>query len=364
MRVLTILIKSLVRTFYEANVGFFLVVLYLAFGLMSGTEHVALATSIATSLPLTILTIILWFFYWVKGFGFVVNTINRPSYKFIRQISLIKKNRQFALLFCVFALIGAPVWGYAVFIAAFNITYQTFTLLALMIGFLLIANTVLSVIIMQSLAGSMKDPKLGLWHKYISKRITLPYNLWFIRHLFVKEPMLIFLSKAGSLIIILGSIYLFKTDIYDWRLIAIGSLFGLMINSMLIYQSFEFTVKNYWVFNLPLKGKQIVISTITSTLFLFIPEILLMLIKMPSEFSALNTLGLLLMNVSLAYFILGTLIITPIAKEDYGKRIFYMLIGMVFLIMFSIPLLIIEFLLALFGIYVFNKFYQVMLKSE
>jgi len=360
MSSLKVLIRSLVRTFYEANIGFFLVVLYLAFFLMRSTEHIALATAIATSLPLTLLTLLLWAAYWIKAIGFIYKTINTGTYLFIRQLPFYSKSKQFIWLFIVMYIIGEPAWAYAIFISFFNFKHETYWLFTLMMAFLMAANTLATLAIMHMLKRPIRELSPGLWHRFISKRFSLPYFFWYVRHLFVHEPMLAFLTKAGSLTLLLATFYLFETDVYDWRLLAVGLLFAFTINSMLIYTNYEFTINNQWINNLPRKHSQIVFSSFATTSLLFIPEIVLMLFHAPPSIGLINWVGLLLFQPFLGYFLFTSLVFKPIAKEVYGKRIFYLIILLIFVMMYSIPLLVVNLTLLTLGIWVMGNYYKLL----
>ena len=358
--ILNVLIKSLVYTFYRANLGFFLVVLYLAFFLMRGQDHIALASSIATSLPLTLFTILLWAIYWAKAMGFVHTAINIKKNSFMRQYVLYNKRTQLWLLFIVFAIIGLPALAYASFISTFNFTYNTYGLFALMLSFLLAVNTIASFYIMYRLRKPIREPSLGLWYRIISENFPLPFSLWYLRHLFTKEALSTFLTKSGSLTLLLGTNYLFKTDVYDWRLIGVGTLFSFLFNSMLIYDYFEFTTKNTWLNNLPRPTLSISISTLTTTVILFIPEIVFILFHFPNSLPLIDLAGLLLFDASFGYFILNSLLYKPILKEEYGKRIFYLMIIMIFSILYGVPLLITSLICIALGFGMMSKYYYLL----
>lgn len=358
MSQLKVLVRSLVRTYYEANIGFFLIVMYLAFGVMRANEHIALAGSISTSLLLTLLTLLLWCVYFLKIFGFIYKTINLGSYKFIRQLALQSFHYQFSRFFTITFSMAMPAWFYAFFISSFNFTYKTYWLFVLMIGFLIMLNTILTLILIQLLKKPIREVNLGFWYKHISKKIILPSSFWYIRYLFVHEPLFTFLTKAASIFLLSVSFYLFETDVYDWRLLAIGSLFSFIVNSMLIYNFYEFNVKNYWIFNLPRTQTNIIFNSLITTSILFIPEVTILLVRMPLSVELINKVGLILYLICLAYFVLSTLLLKPITKDQYGKRVFILLVIMIFIIMYSTPLYIVNLILIALGVWIKSNFYK------
>lgn len=364
MSLIKTLIRSLVRTFYEANMGFFLVVLYLAFGVMRSNEHIAIATSIASSLHLTLLTLLLWSIYYLKSYGFIFKILNKKSFLFLRHLAIQPKVKQFSRLFIINLLIGFPAWAYAGFISIFNFKYGTILNFSLMIGLLAVINAAITLRIITLLKQPIKEAYSGLLNKYVSKHFSITYPLWYIRHVFSHEPLLLFLSKAGSLMLLIGSYYLFETDVYDWRLLAVGVLFSFMLNSMLIYNYDEFNRTNYWVANLPLKHSKIISSSFITTTILFIPEIIFILFRHSKIISFSEGLGLLTFSLSMAYFLKSSMLLKPIRKENYGKRIFYLMIIMIFLIMYSIPLILLNLALIGSGIFIMSHYYKLIIIKD
>jgi hypothetical protein len=358
MSSLNILIRSLVKTYYQANLGFFFIVLYVAFGLMRSIEHITLAKSIATSLPLTSLTLLGWSIYYLKGVGFIYKNLNKKAFRFLREFAIHQKSKQFYGLFIVHLCMGIPVWLYAAFISIFNFQLGTISNFALMLIFLVSINSFTTLMVIYHLKRPVKEIQPGYWYKFISTKINLSYPFWYIRHLFVHEPMLGLLSKLGSLLILLGTFYLFNTDGYDWRLLAVGVLFSFIINSMLIYNYYEFNKKNYWIYNLPLKTSIVALSTLLTITLLFIPELVLICTRLPISITSQDSIGILVLSVSLAYFLLGALSLKPISKDKYGIRVFYGMVIILFIIMYSVPPILLNIVLLGSGILMLKGHYR------
>ena len=364
MNSLKTLIRTLVRTYYEASVGFFLVVIFIAFVLMRSNEHIALATSIANSISLTLSTLVLWSIYYLKAYVFMYRILNKKSFLFIRHLVFEPYTTQFLWLFLINLMIGMPAWAYAGFISIFNFNYGTWLNFSVMMGFLLALNATISFQVLNLLKHPIKELKLGLWTKYASTHLTISYPFWYIRHLFIHEPMLLFLSKIGSLLVLIGSYHLFETDIYDWRLLGVGILFSFMLNSMLVYNYHEFNIKNHWILNLPIKQSKIISSSLITTSILFIPEIITILFRHPQRISYIEELGLITFSFSLAYFLKSSLLWKPIVVEDYGKRLFSLMIIFLFIIMYSIPLILVNLVLIGASVFIMTHYYKLLLKAD
>lgn len=344
-----LLVRSLVRTYYESNVGFFLVVLYLAFGLMRSTEHIAIATSIATSWTLTLITLALWLLYGLKTTGYIYKTLQAKSYRVLRELALYRPQYQWKSLSIVHLTVLAPAWLYGIFIAYFSWQYGAYDRLVVMILFWVLLTITSTWLIIYTMKYPVWEKTLGIWHLWVGKRFALPHSLWYIRYIFVNEPLATFLAKVGSLLMLTGTFYLYGTDTYDWRLPAIGSLFAFAFNSMLVYGLFYFQAKNEWIIALPRKRIQLILSALGTLVFLFIPEMGIILGNAFVRTSPFIAFKLSAFVVALAFFWLGTLIRFPITREDYGKRIFYLSLLMVLVVMYSTPLLLINLLLFAIG---------------
>jgi len=170
--------------------------------------------------------------------------------------------------------------------------------------------------------------------------------------------MLAFLSKTGALLLLLGSFYLFKTDVYDWRLLGVGTLFSFLLNSMLIYNLYEFTITNYWINNLPRPGSTIIVSTLIALIILFIPEVVFIAFHFSDSIQFIDWLGLLVLGIALGCFLFTSLFFKPILKEAFGKRVFYLMVLMIFLILYSIPLIVISTLFLAFSFWVLANYYH------
>lgn len=358
MHTIKILLRSIVRTFYTSNIGFFLVVFYLAFGLMRSTEHIAIASSISTSWPLTLLTIFLWLLYGVKANSFVWKSLQGKSYRILRDLALYHPNMQWLSLNLVYFSILAPAWLYGLFIGYFNLQYTTYDLLFVMIGFLVLLTLMSTFFTVYIIKKPVWEKQIGLWYRWIGKRFALPYAVWYIRNLFVNDPIATFLAKLGSLVLLVATFYLYSTDTYDWRLLGIGTLFAFTFNIMLLYGWYDFMTRNSWINNVPRQKSNIVLSATITFVILFTPEIILITANSFPMMSLINIFGLSLFMVAFALFWIGLLIQFPMSKEDYGKRVFYLTLVMVVVIMFGVPVWLIDTLFILIGSWGISGLYR------
>lgn len=352
-----ILMRSLVRTYYEANVGFFLVVLYLAFGLLRTTEHIALATAISTSWPLTLLTLALWAVYALKTNAFVFKIFQIKPYRVVRDLAFYPSQAQWIGLSTVHFMLLLPAWAYGLFISYFAIVQVHYAHLVTLVLFLTVLTLSSVVFTIQLIKKPAYETKPGLWHLWISQRWVLPRYLWYVRYVFIHEPLPAFLAKLGSLVILAGSFYLYQTDTYDWRLLGVGTVFAYAFNTMLVYGHYAFNQHNSWTLNIPLQRTQILLSSFETWVVLFIPEMVVLFFNAWGFIPIINLFSLCLFMVALAFFWTGLLTRFAISREDYGKQSFYLVLVLVVMIMYAVPLMLTSVILMTIGIWSLSAVY-------
>ncbi|HEY0740508.1 MAG TPA: hypothetical protein VGD40_03565, partial [Chryseosolibacter sp.] len=128
----TVFAKVFVREFYRLNAGFFIVVITLTFGFMSGKEHKALAEFFVASPLLSLIPISVWLLYTFKVILFNRQRMVLAENVFLFNTSLLYRRQQLvAACQAVFAQL-MPIIVYAVFLfvtALRNNFLQSFLLL-------------------------------------------------------------------------------------------------------------------------------------------------------------------------------------------------------------------------------------------
>jgi hypothetical protein len=123
---LKLLNKTLVLTFYQQHAGLFLVVLYLLFGAVEGSQIVsyqkALLLAVASSPSLLFIVFGFWLLYVVKCIHFMHKKQAQENYGFLQLLNTLSKKRQQQLWAYVYALCFAPILIYAILIVLMSIS--------------------------------------------------------------------------------------------------------------------------------------------------------------------------------------------------------------------------------------------------
>ena len=134
-----LLFKSLVRPFYQANAGFFLVTVFLAFGFLKTPQHVDIATALAHHPVYYLIVLVPWVLYALKTLQFCQAQKRLPAYQFLGYLQLLPRAKRLRQVMLVQAGLLAPTLAYSVLLAAVALQEQQWLSLAcVVLGNLLI----------------------------------------------------------------------------------------------------------------------------------------------------------------------------------------------------------------------------------
>ena len=152
---------------------------------------------------------------------------------------------------------------------------------------------------------------------------------------------------------------LFTTDDYDWRLAALSmiAVVGIHLVLLQVYVKFYYSLLKF-ARNMPRSWTQIGLMHGFSLLIILTPELIIML----RYYNELITLSQLLLTfafgTSLAFLMVMLLVQIP-SESDQSLRIaFFIIIGLVVIVMYSVPLIWITALILLTGTWFQSKEYK------
>lgn len=278
----SVLIKVLVKKFYERNVGLLFFVLYLMFGVVESNQLISYHRSLIYGVlgsPIFLLGVMgVWILYTLKYLQLVRTELSEPQNQFLTNYSRLTKAEQFwPMLFSV-TLIYQPVLVYSAFIVAVGITAKQFLPTLEVIVFhagVLIAST---LVILRKI-NSLHERK----QEVIFPRLKWPWKktfpLFYLNHLTHQLPLGLLFTKAFSLFAIIGFMQI-TTDQYDNRTALMGLLFGLMAHSVIIFE-WRRLEEQYLVFTkgLPISLAQRFFYLCIAYAILVLPELFLLAVN-------------------------------------------------------------------------------------
>ena len=336
-QLIPVLTKTIVGQFYRQNAGLLAVVFFFAGSFLRSIEHIALAQIASHSLFILGLYIAIWIVYAFHATRFAIRMIRQ--YDVLYQLRLIPVTTRLISLYVTQLQLLIPVLAYAGFVLAISIQENTTqNSILLIISVILISIIPLSWI-EYVLRHPNPEPALGKLTATVSHRFTTPYGLFFLRYLVQRQLVLLLLTKAGTVVVVLGVLLLYPTDDYDIRLLGLGVLVATSGHAALLYQLYQFEHERLAIYrNLPVSTLQRLLRYAFLAACIFLPEGILLLRYTPAELSAIDIVSVWMFGHSLLLLQLAILLKHHRPLDRFLPVIYWLIISGFFLIMYQFPL--------------------------
>lgn len=333
--ILVVLQKTIVQEFYRQNAGLLLVTLFIAGGFMRSVEHIALATYAIHAPAMLLGYILLWTLYTTHATRFMTEVFR--ANEFLLLLRLWAPAHRLAALWLIQVSLLLPVITYAGFMLTLSLQARTRIATGIIITSLLLLSTAPWGWVEYRLRHPNPDKRLSWLRLAVQNRFTTPYSLFFIRHLLHRQPVLLLLTKSGSCLLLMGVCWLFPTDDYDIRLLALGTLLTGAFHATLVYKLYQFEQTRLSLLrNLPIPvGVRFVQYSFILTLILT-PELFVLLRNIPVHISIPAILSVWLFTHGLLLLLYAVLLMRHRPLDRLMPVVFWIVIGFFFLIMYRI----------------------------
>jgi hypothetical protein len=332
--VLTILHRLLALPFYVRNAGTFAVLFYFAFGFMRPIDHEALITAALGSPFLLAVFFVLWALYTARTVSFIHSQLSAPEHLFLQTFRLVSRPTRWLYWFNVLTTLLIPVIGYATWMGARAVHYQSWGALTAIIG------TVV-VLIGAGMAGAdyrLQHPSPDTI-RLPQLQFRLPYELFFPTYWLRHEPLSLLFTKLISGGLLVGICRLYPTDDYDQRLLLIGLMLAIITHSQIGRQLQAFEQRYLLLLrNLPLSLSQRFVRYGLIHGLIWLPELLILLRNCPSAVSYVYVIGLWLTGWGWLLLLHSLAHSRAITAERWQTTVFGSFIGGLLAIMFGLPL--------------------------
>jgi hypothetical protein len=236
--VTSVLIKVLVKKFYERNVGFLFFVLYLMFGVVESNQLISYHRSLIYGVlgsPIFLLGVMgVWVLYTLKYLQLILTELSESQNLFLIDYSRLSRKEQFWPMLLSVILIYQPVLVYSAFIVLVGISTKQFLPTVEVILFHIGTLSISTLVILRRI-NSLHERKQ--WAIFPSLRWPWkkPFPVFYLNHLTHQLPLGLLFTKAFSLFAIVGFLQI-STDHYENRTALMGLLFGLMAHSVIIFE--------------------------------------------------------------------------------------------------------------------------------
>jgi hypothetical protein len=350
--------RVFVREYYRQNASFFLLVIGLAGGFMRSHDHIALAEFFVSSPLLLLIPFAIWILYILKVIAFNTEVLRRSENEFLFEFALLKRSDQWSASFLTIFNQAAPATFYGIFLIAIAIKYQ----LILSVGLVILMLTVLFILATAKLYYILNHPdqerKVNRLKRFIDRTFSKPYPIFFPEWILRRQPLMLIGSKVFSGALLLGIIYLYKTDTYDHRLLAMGIVVAASAQVPLLlelhqFENFHFSL----VRQLPVPFITRFLYTLTTILLLTLIEIGLLITYFPISLPVTVLLQSILFFVSMLIFQQGLLYAKERTQEELMSRVFILAMVLIVLVLFKIPLILFTIIHLLAGIFIWQRNY-------
>jgi hypothetical protein len=353
-----VLVTVFARQFYLANTGFFLLVIAFAGGFMRSYDHIALAEFFISSPLVLMIPLAFWFLYNLKVINFNWERIKENENEFIFCFMLFPRSKQWWMAIRVILIQFLPALIYGLFLSLLAWKY------GLVNSIVVIVMAVILLILMScyhflwSLHHPNHETKVSFLARFVNLRFTKPFPLFFIEWITRKELVMLLGTKLFSALIILAITALYKTDIYDLRLLSIGivTAAGANVGLMQALHHFE-NFQLSWLKSLPIPFfKRTSFSLITIGIIL-LPEIILLIKNFPAEQGWHDYVICSVFLFSIPFLFYGLLYAKDRDQHQIMTLVFYCGIVWIVLVLFKVPILLLGILNGLTGFVLWKRFY-------
>lgn len=351
----SILFKSLVKTFYQANAGFFLVVVFLGFGFLKTPQHMDIGRAMAYNPLYYLIVLVPWTLYALKTLQFCKSQRSLAAFSFLSYLDLLSKPKRFWLIIRVQLALLAPTLFYSLMLAGVAIQEGLWTpVLLVALGNLLIVLA--SAHRLNQLVSEPVDSGATTTLASWTNKLPKTFPMLFVHQLFNRQAILLIGTKVISLALVFGFIMIYDVEGDDLRLVSLGLLLSTGVNSVLAYYYRQFEYTQLRLFrNLPLSQGRRFGSIVLTFLILTAPEVLVLylngVLSMPLIFLLKNAL----LPLSLLCFFHGYCYARTLNIEQFAKVPFFSVAILFFVILGYVDVLIISLALLLIGWLLFRR---------
>jgi hypothetical protein len=245
---------------------------------------------------------------------------------------------------------------YAIFLLLTSFQNNYFVTVPVIIGtILLLLSTGLIKLILD-----LKNP----WNEIKPTRIKIWFDKKVVRSLphitieyVIRNHFLSWLgSKFFSILLLVGAFALYKTDTYDYRLLAMVVTIAFTANVVLLTHIHHFENRVFMINkNMPIPFYKRVGTILITFLVFFLPEFGLLITGMPARDT--SSLFIVPYSVSILIILYGFLFISDWGLDKAIRIIFFFSMGLIVLILFHAPIVLVTMLLGITGLYLWKKWY-------
>ncbi len=327
---LKLLINSLAKAFYQQHAGFFLVGIYILFGVVEpsqliGYQKALLLAGITSPVGMAVV-FGAWLLYSLKVFFFIRQKLAEIQYSFVRETAALHISNQLKLWLKLFLVMLLPIAFYVGLLIVLSFKYHlVWSVLSIVFVFAALWFA-LSLLTLRSVTfGFLKHEGKPLVRGIKMKR---PFFSWPIFHLVNEQPLMLLMCKGLSFIFFKGMLWMFADVGGDSRVVLVGMLASVLCHAVLIYSLLKFeTMYLNFVKSMPVSVFKRVLSWLLVFAIILIPEWIFVI--MAAHTSLYTFIGAFLFGLAGLFLMLTIMYIIKLDMDRYLKwLLFFFFISM------------------------------------
>ena len=321
----SILIKTLVKPYYQQNAGLFSFLVFIMFFAVGRANeaglleyHYSLIQGMMINPEIFIIVLLAWCFYAKKCEQFIYITLHKKEFAFLQTLSLLKPRRAYGLMLLVQCLLFLPILLYVLIIVAVGFHNQWNTQVTLILVFNLVLCTVLARWYLHLIQNPGSTFYILRWR--LPTIGTNTYWTIVVRYVFTRRKMLFSIIKIYDCCFLYFLIRNLTPQDHDLSMIVLFYSFGLLGHGVLIHKirSLEESSLTYYK-GLPVSltrrwGQYLVVY-----LILFSPELLTISLQTPKYLSLTEALLFSFFGYNILLLMNSLLFIKAFKMVDYLK---------------------------------------------
>jgi hypothetical protein len=350
--------KVFVKEFYRQHALFFIVAVAILGGFMSGREHIALASFFVSTPSASLFPLIAWVAYLLKAMGFFRQSIQQKENEFIYHFILFSRVTQLKLIVSVWFSLLLPVLAYGFFLLFMAFKFQQGITIALLLPCLALLILTGSLFSLRLLNNPSPERTPGFLKQWMDKKFYKSYGMVLTEFILRNHGATFLMIKTGAVFLLYCVLFLYTTEAYDLRLLAMAATVAFAGTSPFIYaiQQFENTVIP-WIRNMPITLLKRMGYRLFCIGLLWLPEIAMLAGRFPTNLLATDFILMILLLLSQVVLYHGTSFMVAMHPERFNRIVFFITIIEVVLVLFNIPILILMLTNSVLGAFLYRYFY-------
>lgn len=341
------------RSFYEANAFVFLVLFGFTCGVLSGTEHMALATIFVSAPHYTLIPQVIWVLYASKVVRYNRHCGMAQENIFIRQLALTPRSVSWTVSILVTSEQCAPILLYGGFLMVVAAQLAQFdSALSVFAGLCVL------VIVCASLLRAQWQRAEERSHTRLLTKLH-QYPTLVLQWLTRSFPGLIVVAKGFNCLLLFGLCQLHRFEVYDYRFLALGVVITAGMSSFILQHVNRFENQAFGMVRaLPVPAFRRVLWVLTVILFLQAPELITLRWNLPVTRTTLEFIELALLAIAIPFAVYAYLLKKPLTPDPFARQLFAITLGLFVMVLFKMPMIALIAVLSMYGMLYVRRFYK------